>query len=191
MGTGPKGRTQGALTEERKRVFIDTLANTGSAAAAAHAATPWATARHGGLQTFRDERKRDPAFAEAWARAEEAALAKVESEVMRRAMEPSERPIVSGGKLLGVERTYDNKLLLSLARRLNPEAWSEKKQIEHSGQVQHDHRHAHAIAVLEPRDVLLLAPDDQQQLIALVEKIALAKEASHAQPARLLEASPA
>lgn len=81
------------LTEDRKRVFLQALAATGSPIAAASAATPWSTHCQGGVATFRDEARRDPEFADAWERARQEALAEVEKEIYRRAMHPPERPV--------------------------------------------------------------------------------------------------
>lgn len=174
--TAPGRREQHAMTPERKAVFLERLAATGSTVAAAEAATPWATGGRGGVQSFYDERARDVEFADAWKRAEAAALAAVESEITRRAFEPERRPVFSKGVLVGQHETYDNRLLLSLARRLNPEAWSERKQLEVSGQVDHNHRHGHVVVSLEARDVLLLPEADRPAFMALLEKIATAKE---------------
>ncbi len=96
ISPAPRAR-QHALTAERKKVFLETVEETGSNVAAAQAATPWTTGEHGGLSTFRDERRRDPKFAMAWERAMEAALARVEAEIMRRAMTPTRRPVFSRG----------------------------------------------------------------------------------------------
>lgn len=180
-------RRSNKMTDERKNVFLKVLAETGSTTAAASAATPWAEERHGGLQSFRDERKRDPAFSEDWSRAEESALAAVEAEIMKRAMSGSHRPIVSQGRVVAHEVTHDNKLLLAVARKLAPESWTERRQLEHGGKIehQHDHRHAHAVAVLEPRDVLRLPDAEQQQLLSLIEKIEEAKGNHDEQPKQL------
>lgn len=164
------------VTDKRKQTFLEALAATGSTAAAAEAATPWSTHRQGGLSAFRDAAKRDPEFAAAWTRAEQAALAKVEAEAMRRTMTPTLRPVFAKGELVGHVEEYDNRLLMAVLRRYNP-AWSEKQQIEHTGEVQHQHQHAHVMAVLTPEDVLALPPADRQQLAVLLGRIADHKEA--------------
>ena len=166
---------QHTLTAERKKVFLDTLAETGSTVAAAQAATPWAIGEHGGLSTFRDERKRDPRFAMAWERAMEAALARVETEIMRRAMTPTRRPVFSRGELKDYIEEYDNRLLLRVASRLNPE-WSDRQRVEHSGDVDHRHAHLHAVAVLDPSDIMALDEAEQTLLIELIEKIDAVKD---------------
>jgi hypothetical protein len=88
----------------------------------ARAASPHS--KYGARRTFEDLRARDPQFREQWDNAINASLAKVESEIMRRAMTPTKRPIFSRGELVGEEDVFDNKLLLALARKMSPE-WRE------------------------------------------------------------------
>jgi hypothetical protein len=159
------------LTEERKAVFLKALAVTGSPTAAAAEATPWSKHRHGGVATFRDEARRDPEFAASWERAMQAALAAVEREIVRRAMEPPKRPIWENGVLKGwvEDRASSDKLLLRVAAKLDP-AWRERTTLDANVSV-----HAEVLTVT-PQDVLLLAYDDQEALLALMEKIALVRE---------------
>jgi hypothetical protein len=51
------------LTDRRKRLFLLELSRHGILARAARAASPRASSRYGALQTFKDERERDPEFA--------------------------------------------------------------------------------------------------------------------------------
>ncbi len=169
-----KVRQHNPVTEERKVTFLRVLSITGSTLAAAEAATPWQTGGKGGIQSFYTERDRDPEFADAWKRAEAAALARVEQEISRRAMTPERRPIFSKGEYVGEQLTYDNKLLLRLAARLNPE-WSERRQVEHSGAVQH--QHGHVVVSLQAADVLLLPAEQRQTFMSLLQTIADAKQA--------------
>jgi hypothetical protein len=170
----PTHRFSRPLTPERKETFLATLRETGSPFAAARAATPWSSERHCGLSTFRDERRRDPQFAADWERAIEEAIGRIEAEVVRRAMTPTKRPVFSKGELVGHVEEYDNRLLVTLAKRLNPDDWSERQKVEHSGSVSHEHRHA--VAVLKPRDVLLLPEADREPFLAYIGKIAEAKK---------------
>ncbi len=124
-------------------------------------------------------------FAMAWAEAEAAALAKVEAEVMRRAMTPTRRPVFSKGELVGHTEEYDNRLLVTLARRLNPEAWSERQRVEHSGEVGHAHRHA--LIALTADDVWLLSEDRRDLLLDLLGELASAKEDDRKAQAKLIE----
>lgn len=179
----PTGARQAnPVTEERKAAFLRVLSITGSSVAAAEAATPWQTGGRGGVQSFYDERDRDPEFADAWKRAEAAALARVEQEITRRAMTPERRPIFSKGEYVGEQLTYDNRLLLRLAARLNPE-WSERRQVEVTSQVQHNH----IVVSLEARDVLLLPAEQRSVFMDLLQTIATAKENDDA---RVIEHQP-
>ena len=162
------------LTEARKATFLKVLAETGSPPAAARAASPHSTGKRAAIRTFTDLRNRDPEFAAAWEDSMATALGRVENEIMRRAMEPTYRPIFSKGELVGQEPIYDNKLLLAVARKLNPDEWSEKRQVEMSGSVDHTHRHGHIY--LSMSDIHLLAPDRADQLLDLLGEIADKRE---------------
>lgn len=162
------------LTPARKATFLKVLAETGSAPAAARAASPHATGKRAAVRTFTDLRDRDPEFAAAWEDAMATALGRVENEIMRRAMEPTQRPIFSKGELVGHENVYDNKLLLAVARKLNPDEWSEKRQVTLDGSVDHTHRHGHIYLTMS--DVHLLAPDRADQLLDLLGEIADRRE---------------
>jgi hypothetical protein len=172
----PRHRTKLVVTEERKRTFLRVLSETGSWAAACTAATPGRGWTKLGMpparSTFGELAKKDPVFAAAVAEAEGAALAKVETEVMRRAMTPTARPIFSKGTLVGYTQEYDNRLLVTLARRLNPEGWAERQKVEHSGEV----RLAPGSVVLNVDDINLLGDAQRDDLIALLEELADAKE---------------
>jgi hypothetical protein len=63
-------------------------------------------------------------------------------------------------------------MLLRLAERLAPGTWSQRKHHEIDGKIAHDHQHSVSVATLEPTDVLLLEPDEQDELLRLVGKIA-------------------
>lgn len=170
------GHVQRPMTPERKDLFLEALAATGSPTAAAEAATPWSKSSHGGLSSFKDERKRDPKFADDWQRAVEAAVGKIETEVTRRAFTPTRRPVYSKGELKEYVEEYDNRLLVTLARKMNPDQWIERRQIEHSGTVDHRHSHGHIVVSLEARDVLLLPEDERDQFMTMLRNIADAKE---------------
>ena len=65
-------------------------------------------------------------------------------------------------------------MLLAVARKLNPDEWSEKRQVEMSGSVDHTHRHGHIY--LSMSDIHLLAPDRADQLLDLLGEIADKRE---------------
>ena len=172
------GHVQRPMTPERKALFLEALAATGSPTAAAEAATPWSKSPHGGLSSFKDEKQRDPQFADDWERAVEAAVGKIESEITRRAFTPTRRPVYSKGEFKEYVEEYDNRLLVTLARKMNPDQWIERRQIEHSGSVDHFHKHGHVVVSLEARDVLLLPEDDREAFMGFLQQIAEAKEAN-------------
>lgn len=176
--SGPSRHPRARLTEARKRTFLRVLSETGSVPAAARAASPHSKGLRAASSTFHQERARNPEFAQAWAEAEEAALARVEAEIMRRAMTPTRRPVFSKGELVGHTEEYDNRLLVTLARRLNPEAWSERSRVEHSGTVEHQHAHRHTVVSLSADDLWLLPDDRRDALLGLLGELADAREAA-------------
>jgi hypothetical protein len=159
--------TRHALTDARKKTFLKVLAETGSPTAAASAATPWSKHRQGGLASFRDEARRDVEFAAAWERAQQKALAAVEQEIVRRAMQPPRRAVWHKGELVGwtEDRNSSDKLLLRLAARLDPQ-WRERTTVDQNVQVQA------TVFAITPQDVLLLAEDERDLLVNLLDKIA-------------------
>jgi hypothetical protein len=169
------------VTEARKDIFIRVLKETGSRAAAAAAASPHTDGGKGGrpgFETFRDLRKRDPEFALAVEQAENAALGRVEHEIVNRAFTLDERPIFDrAGNKIGVQKDSRpaNQMLMRLAEKLSPETWARRNKTEIEGRLVHHHTASVSIAVLEPADVLLLSEAEQEQLLELIEKIELRK----------------
>lgn len=106
-----EGKLVSRATEEAKRIFLETLAATGSVVAGAAAAdrSKW---------TVYQWAERDPAFAARWDKALTHGLAAIEKEAFRRAVEGREEPVVSGGKVVGTVRRYSDHLL-GLLMRLN------------------------------------------------------------------------
>jgi len=159
------------LTEARKETFLKVLAETGSVAAASKAASPFSDNERGAKSTFFDERRRSPDFAAAWDTALNSALAKVEKEIMRRAMEPALSPITNKqGKIVGYreDRMSSDRLLLRIASRLHPDAWAERRRQDHvvSGSINH---HAYA---LDAALVARLPRERQLLLIGLLDELA-------------------
>jgi hypothetical protein len=164
------------ITPERRGVFLKILAETGSRSASAAAASPHLDGGDGdrpGYESFRDLWQRDPEFLLEVQRAETQALGRVESEIAKRAFQLDERPIFGkDGKLLGVQKDSRpaNQMLLRLAERLAPGTWAQRKHHEIEGKI--EHQHSVSVATLEPADVLLLEPDEQDELLRLVGRIA-------------------
>ena len=131
--TMPGGTFQMPMTRERVIIFLRELELTGSFAAAGRAASPHL--KGGGSGAFHTLMKADPAFREAVEETLDRCKGRVEREIMRRAFTPQRRPVVSQGAVLGYEDRYDNTLLLKVARKLDPEAWGEKQQVQHTGSI--------------------------------------------------------
>ncbi len=145
--------------------------------AAARAATPWSRGEKGGLESFRDLMRRDPTFALEVEEAKITALGRVEETIVQRAIEGVQRPIFQKGELVGHETVYSDHLLLKLAQRLSPDAWTDRQKVEHSGRVEH----GHVMLSITPADVLLLSENEQVKLVDLIEKIGQLKDGPEVQ----------
>lgn len=127
------------LTARRKNAFLTEIARHGILARAARAASPRASSRYGALQTFKDERERDPEFAQQWDEAMEAAKADVEHELFRRAQEGYLEPIYGGRyreQIVGYVTKYSDRLLELRAKALLP-AYREISSVSVNGRVTH------------------------------------------------------
>ncbi|RJX69294.1 hypothetical protein D6858_05360 [Tsuneonella suprasediminis] len=127
------------LTDRRKKAFLSELKLHGILVRAARAASPRASARYGAVQTFKDERERDPDFAAQWDEAMDAAEAAIEAEIYRRAQEGWDEPIFGGRhreKIVGTVRKYSDRLLELRARAMLP-AYRETHGIAVNKQVTH------------------------------------------------------
>lgn len=128
------------LTDRRKKAFLDELKLHGIANRAARAASPRASSRYGAIQTFVDERNRDPEFARQWEEALQAAEASIEHEIYRRSQEGWEEPIYGGRhkeKIVGTVRRYSDRLLELRAKALLP-AYREISSVSVNGRVTHN-----------------------------------------------------
>src|SRR5215472_284108 len=108
------------LTQACQRRFVRALSETGSVSKAA------ALARTSRTRVY-ELRKVDPAFAAAWEEAEEIAADALEAEARRRAVEGTQEPLVSAGKLVRDDdgqpiavRRYSDNLLLALLKTHRP-----------------------------------------------------------------------
>ena len=126
------------LTPARKDAFLAELGRHGIVARAARAASPQTSS--GAVSTFKDERRRDPAFATAWEEALENARAEVEHEIYRRSIEGVDEPIF-GGKykdtVVGTVRKYSDRLLELRARAMLP-AYRDAASLNVNKRVTHD-----------------------------------------------------
>lgn len=90
-------------------------------------------------QTAYEARQRDEEFAIAWHEVEERAVERMEREAYRRAVEGTNKSLISAGKILGAEREYSDGLLTFLLKAKRPETYRENYKIEHAGRVEHAH----------------------------------------------------
>jgi len=128
------------LTDRRKKAFLKELELHGIQTRAARAASPRASSRYGAIQTFKDERERDPEFARQWDEAMQAAEASIEHEIFRRAQEGWDEPIYGGRhreRVVGTVRKYSDRLLELRAKALLP-AYREISSVSVNGRVTHD-----------------------------------------------------
>ncbi|NUP95925.1 MAG: hypothetical protein HUU28_07155 [Planctomycetaceae bacterium] len=116
----PRRSKQAHLTPQRKAAFLEALHACGVVTRAAKLASPDASGS--GIQTFRDERKRDPEFARAWDEALEQHAGDLVAELYRRAVVGDQVPIVSPkGEVVGFRTIRSDKLLLEAVRAHAPE----------------------------------------------------------------------
>lgn len=109
------------MTAKRRETFLAELARHGNITAAA-AASPNKDSGAVVRATFYDLRKRDPEFKAAWDYAVDMATASVDLELHRRAVEGYDEPVYSQklGTQIGTIRKYSDRLLLALAKKLDP-----------------------------------------------------------------------
>jgi hypothetical protein len=158
------------IDEERRRIYLECLARTGSPSYAASQATPWAkgggrTAR----QSFYSLEKSDPEFAQLAAAARQEAIGRLEAAIAKRAIEGYARPVFQRGEKVGEEIVFSDVLALRMAAALSPERWTDRSKTEVSGRVAHVH--AGIMLEIRPEDVLLLPQEDQRVLVRLLAQI--------------------
>lgn len=78
-------------------------------------------------RTIFNLKDRDPDFAAACDEAYEAGTDKLEDEARRRAFEGTDRPIFQGGKLVGHERQYSDRLLELQLKARRPDKYREQR----------------------------------------------------------------
>ena len=167
------------LTSGRKSAFLEALRNTGSIRAAARLASPGRMNGEGPHSTFRMAMKRDPLFAAAAQEAQDDALGSLEAEAMRRARDGYQRPVYQKGELVGYDTVYSDQMLLTLLRARAPETYSERRDVNVTGNI----AHAHNILSITAADLVLLSDSDRASLVGVVERLSIAKgEPSDGEP---------
>lgn len=100
-----------------------------------------------GRRTVFELKKTDLDFAAACETAYEAGTDKLEDEARRRAFEGVDRPIFQGGKLVGHERQFSDRLLEIALKARRPEKYRERVTTEVAPMsVTHKHDHVHRVA---------------------------------------------
>jgi len=167
------------LTQVRRKRFLEALADTGSVTKAAVVAGTSRTRVY-------ELRKVDPAFAAAWAEAEDIAVDQLEDEARRRAVEGVPEPLVSAGKLVRDDngqpitvRRYSDSLLMALIKAHRPPRRERSKPFPLLLQSAADAPNAIAsiaAAVAEGT----IAPAEAGELLRLVETYLKALDAQNA-----------
>jgi hypothetical protein len=135
------------MTPKKAQVFLESLAagNTIMQAARVAGLAP---------STFYLLRDTDPAFAMQWAEALEAGIQVMEAEAFRRAVQGTEKPIVSGGEIVTWVREFSDTLLIFLLKARRPHVYRE--MAAQPGGTQ-QHLHLHGLSDEQRRAVLQLA----------------------------------
>ena len=106
-------------TPERQRAFIEALADTGSVEAASKivdmsAVGAYYLRRQPGAESFR----------EAWRKALDLGVQRIEDVAMDRALNGVDEPLYSYGKLIGTRKRYNDRLLMFMLRNRAPERFA-------------------------------------------------------------------
>jgi len=167
------------MTPERLDIFIEALAKTGSVAAAATAANPPPQGNCGRVSTsgWYERMRVDPEFRARVDDAKMQALGKVEDEIMRRAMEIPQIPIVDKNGIVVAYRpdTFaSSKILMRLASRLDPEAWAERRKVDQTTKALGDGEGGQLL--LTQADVLRLPMERRNLLLDILDEIQKARD---------------
>ena len=152
-----KAPRKNSITPDRQRAFVAHLAATGIVAEAA---------RHIGasLEALYKLRHKPGAeeFAAAWDEAVERGVLRIEHGALQRAIEGVERPIVSGGKLLGWFRVHNEALVMFLLRQRRPERYGATIQLAL--------RPGHPLYERIRREVLVDSEEDDEALLESIDR---------------------
>jgi len=114
----------------KKRAFLAAFAECGTITQAAKAAGMY-------RQRHFEWVKADPAYADAFAHAEEEAIDGMEQEARRRAVDGIEtNHYDKDGKLLFTDHKYSDLLLIFLLKGARPDKYRERSVIEHGGRIE-------------------------------------------------------
>ena len=145
-----------SISPARQRAFIAHLAATGIVAEAA---------RHIGASLEALYKLRDKAggeeFAAAWELAVDRGVARIEDGALARAIEGAERPIVSGGKLLGWYRVHNEALVMFFLKARRPARYGKDSDELKPGHPVFERIKAEVIAEYEGDDAEVFASIDK------------------------------
>lgn len=174
----PDSPRRHAITEQEFTIACEVYARTGSKHAAILSIAGGATdgaGRPSRRRTLEEALRANPEWASRWEEARTLALGAVEQAIADAAFTVDTRPIFDAkGNLLGVQKDSRprNDMLKFLARKLDPDSWSEKRQLQMSGTVEHKHGPSDGFGLyLTPSDVLYLEGEDRAKFIELLTLI--------------------
>lgn len=145
------------LTAKRKALFLSELARHGIAIRAARVASPESLG--GALQTFKDLRKKDPAFSAAWDEAIASADGDLLVELHRRAVEGVPTDVRGpNGQVVGTYRRVSDRLLVEKLRSRFPREFATHTVSEITAKVKN-----------EPIGLAELTPAEQDKLREVLE----------------------
>lgn len=118
----PRGRP--VRTDRAREAFLTVLRETCNVSEAARAANIGRTVAY-------EWRADDPAFAAAWADAEQEAADKLEREAWRRGVEGTDKPVTFQGVITATYKEYSDRMLEILLKAHRPEKFTERQRLDH------------------------------------------------------------
>lgn len=168
------GSARAPLSPQAKRLYLETLASSGSLTKAAEVARP-GVKKEAALRYFEELARGDQEFAQARRDALVAVQGALESMLTDHAVNGWEEPVFGKTKdgttdVIGHVTKFDHKLSLTVVRRnariLGDDSWEDKKVVEHTGGQTVEHQ-------ISMRD---LPQDIRSQLLAARKKLLAAKK---------------
>jgi len=159
------------FTSETKKAFLKALEHDGNVSRVCKAV---GISNRCVYNHYQDE----PEFREAWDQAVEIAIDGLEREAWRRAVEGVEEDVFYNGEVVGKKKRYSDYLMGRMLSAHRPERFSERRQVEISGSV--DHKHSVAPAF----DPGLVSQAELETLVKILDK---GKPSLEKVPSRALE----
>lgn len=118
-------------------------------------------------QTHYDWMNNDPDYPERFKEAKERFRSQVFEAVRSRAIDGWEEPVYYEGLQVGTKRKYSDTLLKDLAQAVMPQVFSDKKEVRHTGSIEHKHQ------------IQVYIPDNQRQKVIDVDRNGNGKHPGH------------